>query len=86
MTVAFASLVCTVLQDIALYGGLCALASFDRAELKSRIISNITFREFLELAPEVRAVASNPLCHIDMDCQQLTHRGGPFHHSVIKRV
>lgn len=27
-------------QDVALYGGLCALASFDRAELKSKLIDN----------------------------------------------
>lgn len=41
-------------QDIAVYGTLCALATFDRAELKSRVINNIAFREFLELVPEVR--------------------------------
>ncbi|PSS24349.1 COP9 signalosome complex subunit 1 like [Actinidia chinensis var. chinensis] len=41
-------------QDIATYGGLCALASFDRAELKSKVIDNINFRNFLELVPEMR--------------------------------
>ncbi|KAH7862527.1 hypothetical protein Vadar_006078 [Vaccinium darrowii] len=41
-------------QDIATYGGLCALASFDRAELKSKVIDNLNFRNFLELVPEVR--------------------------------
>lgn len=41
-------------QDVATYGGLCALASFDRAELKSKVIDNINFRNFLELVPEVR--------------------------------
>ncbi|XP_059634118.1 COP9 signalosome complex subunit 1-like [Cornus florida] len=41
-------------QDIATYGGLCALASFDRTELKSKVIDNINFRNFLELVPEVR--------------------------------
>ncbi|CAL5331543.1 COP9 signalosome complex subunit 1-like [Camellia sinensis] len=41
-------------QDIATYGGLCALASFDRAELKSKVIDNLSFRNFLELVPEVR--------------------------------
>ncbi|KAJ7544309.1 hypothetical protein O6H91_09G073400 [Diphasiastrum complanatum] len=41
-------------QDVATYGGLCALASFDRSELKSKVIDNITFRNFLELMPEVR--------------------------------
>lgn len=41
-------------QDVATYGGLCALASFDRAELKSKVIDNINFRNFLELVPEIR--------------------------------
>jgi hypothetical protein len=41
-------------SDIALYGGLTALASFDRSELRSQVINNIAFREFLELYPEVR--------------------------------
>lgn len=41
-------------QDVATYGGLCALASFDRSELKNKVIDNINFRNFLELVPEVR--------------------------------
>ncbi|KAK1322585.1 COP9 signalosome complex subunit 1 [Acorus calamus] len=41
-------------QDVATYGGLCALASFDRTELKNKVIDNINFRNFLELVPEVR--------------------------------
>ncbi|XP_010919243.2 COP9 signalosome complex subunit 1 [Elaeis guineensis] len=41
-------------QDVATYGGLCALSSFDRSELKSKVIDNINFRNFLELVPEVR--------------------------------
>jgi COP9 signalosome complex subunit 1 len=40
--------------DVALYGGLTALASFDRSELRSQVINNIGFREFMELYPEVR--------------------------------
>lgn len=40
--------------DVALYGGLTALASFDRPELRTQVINNIGFREFLELYPEVR--------------------------------
>jgi len=43
-------------QDVAIYGGLCALATFDRAELKQKVINNIGFLEFLELVPEVREV------------------------------
>lgn len=34
-------------------GGLCALATFDREELKSKVIANLGFKEFLELVPEV---------------------------------
>ncbi|CAI5484792.1 unnamed protein product [Closterium sp. Yama58-4] len=41
-------------QDVAVYGGLCALASFDRAELKSKLIDSVNFRNLLELVPEVR--------------------------------
>ncbi|XP_008799523.1 COP9 signalosome complex subunit 1 isoform X2 [Phoenix dactylifera] len=41
-------------QDVATYGGLCALSSFDRTELKNKVIDNINFRNFLELVPEVR--------------------------------
>ncbi|GAB4844432.1 COP9/signalosome complex subunit Csn1 [Ancistrocladus abbreviatus] len=47
------------LQDVATYGGLCALASFDRAELKNKVIDNINFRNFLELVPEVRELINN---------------------------
>ncbi|KAG2424834.1 hypothetical protein HXX76_014255 [Chlamydomonas incerta] len=42
------------LHDVAVYGSLCALASLDRSELRSRVIANIGFREVLELAPEMR--------------------------------
>ena len=44
--------------DVALYGGLAALASFDRAELKRSIVESTAFRELLELNPDVRP----PLC------------------------
>ncbi|KAL8554337.1 hypothetical protein ACS0TY_002501 [Phlomoides rotata] len=46
-------------QDIATYGGLCALASFDRAELKSKVIDNSNFRNFLELVPEMRELIND---------------------------
>jgi len=36
------------------YGGLCALASFDRAELKAKVIDNPEFKNFLELEPHIR--------------------------------
>ncbi|RUS15827.1 hypothetical protein BC937DRAFT_91948 [Endogone sp. FLAS-F59071] len=41
-------------NDVAIYGGLCALASFDRAELKKQVIDNAEFKNFLELEPHIR--------------------------------
>ncbi|XP_042506048.1 COP9 signalosome complex subunit 1 [Macadamia integrifolia] len=46
-------------QDVATYGGLCALASFDRTELKNKVIDNVNFRNFLELVPEVRELIND---------------------------
>uniref|UniRef100_A0A7N0ZQZ8 PCI domain-containing protein n=1 Tax=Kalanchoe fedtschenkoi TaxID=63787 RepID=A0A7N0ZQZ8_KALFE len=46
-------------QDVATYGGLCALASFDRTELKNEVINNSSFRNFLELVPEVRVLIND---------------------------
>ncbi|CAI0470619.1 unnamed protein product [Linum tenue] len=46
-------------QDVATYGGLCALASFDRSELKNKVIDNLAFRNFLELVPEVRELIND---------------------------
>jgi len=41
-------------NDIAVYGGLCALASFSRPELKRMVIDNVGFRQYLELEPHIR--------------------------------
>jgi len=41
-------------NNVAIYGGLCALASFDRNELHKNIISNSAFKLFLELEPQLR--------------------------------
>lgn len=41
-------------NDIAIYGGLTALASLSRTELKSKVFDNPEFRQFLELEPQVR--------------------------------
>ena len=43
-------------NDIAIYGGLCALATFDRKELKSKVIDNSEFKKFLESESQVREV------------------------------
>ncbi|OQR76628.1 COP9 signalosome complex subunit 1-like [Tropilaelaps mercedesae] len=41
-------------RDVAIYAGLCALASFDRAELAKNIIQQQNFKQFLELDPQLR--------------------------------
>ncbi|KAF2089275.1 COP9 signalosome-like protein complex subunit 1 [Saccharata proteae CBS 121410] len=45
-------------NDIAVYGGLCALASMDRTELQRRVLDNNEFRQFLELEPHIRRAVS----------------------------
>ncbi|KAK8160739.1 26S proteasome subunit RPN7-domain-containing protein [Phyllosticta citrichinensis] len=45
-------------NDIAVYGGLCALASMDRSELQKHVLENSDFRSFLELEPHVRRAIS----------------------------
>ncbi|KAI9320898.1 26S proteasome subunit RPN7-domain-containing protein [Dichotomocladium elegans] len=41
-------------NDVAVYGGLCALASYDRQELKTKVLSNSSFKNYLELEPQIR--------------------------------
>jgi COP9 signalosome complex subunit 1 len=41
------------LQDVAIYGALCGMATLTRAELAQRIMHNPFFRELLELVPQV---------------------------------
>lgn len=45
-------------NDVAVYGGLCALASMDRNELQRRVLDNPSFRNFLELEPHIRRAIS----------------------------
>ena len=45
-------------NDVAVYGGLCALASMDRHELQTKVLENASFRNFLELEPHVRRAIS----------------------------
>lgn len=47
------------LEDVAIYGGLCALASFDREEMASRVLASPSFGNYLELAPAVRDALSD---------------------------
>jgi COP9 signalosome complex subunit 1 len=44
-------------NDVAIYGGLCAMAFFDREELKSRLLDNSEFKTYLELEPHIREAA-----------------------------
>ena len=37
-----------------MYGGLCALASFDRNELRTKVFENSDFKQYLELEPTIR--------------------------------
>eukprot|EP00164_Ancoracysta_twista_P002734 GFYU01003636.1.p1 GENE.GFYU01003636.1~~GFYU01003636.1.p1 ORF type:complete len:477 (-),score=156.77 GFYU01003636.1:131-1516(-) len=48
-----------VAHDVAVYGGLCALATFDRQELKIKVLDNTVFKNFLELVPEVRELIND---------------------------
>lgn len=45
-------------NDVAVYGGLCALASMDRNELTSKVLESSSFRQFLELEPHIRRAIS----------------------------
>lgn len=45
-------------NDIAIYGGLLALATMDRKELQSRVLDNQSFRAFLENEPHIRKAIS----------------------------
>ncbi|KAH8595793.1 COP9 signalosome-like protein complex subunit 1 [Bisporella sp. PMI_857] len=45
-------------NDIAVYGGLCALASMDRNEITTRVLENSNFRTYLELEPHIRKAIS----------------------------
>ena len=47
-------------QDVAVYGGLCALATFDRVQLKKRVVhENVTFRDMLGTATEMRDIVED---------------------------
>lgn len=45
-------------NDVAVYGGLCALATMDRNELQKRVLENFSFRNYLELEPHIRRAIS----------------------------
>ncbi|KUJ21153.1 COP9 signalosome-like protein complex subunit 1 [Mollisia scopiformis] len=41
-------------NDVAVYGGICALATMERAELTKNVLENSNFRTYLELEPHIR--------------------------------
>ncbi|TQV94233.1 hypothetical protein V2A60_002726 [Cordyceps javanica] len=45
-------------NDIAVYGGLTALATMDRTDLQRRVLENQSFRTFLEHEPHIRKAVS----------------------------
>lgn len=45
-------------NDVAVYGGLCALASMSRDELQKKVLDNASFRNYLELEPQIRRAIS----------------------------
>jgi len=43
-------------SNVAIFGGLCALATYDRHELQKNVISSSSFKLFLELEPQLRDI------------------------------
>jgi COP9 signalosome complex subunit 1 len=46
-------------NDVAVYGGLLALATMDREKLHTRVLDNPRFRTFLEHEPQIRKAVSH---------------------------
>eukprot|EP00300_Choanocystis_sp_HF-7_P009191 c16308_g1_i2.p1 GENE.c16308_g1_i2~~c16308_g1_i2.p1 ORF type:complete len:452 (-),score=84.68 c16308_g1_i2:511-1866(-) len=55
-------------QDVAAYAVLAAVASFDRDELKRKLVNNATFRPILELQPGLREAVSDFLASRYASC------------------
>uniref|UniRef100_A0AAR5PZD1 PCI domain-containing protein n=1 Tax=Dendroctonus ponderosae TaxID=77166 RepID=A0AAR5PZD1_DENPD len=60
--------------DVAIYGGLCALATFNRSELHYFVIINTNFREILEDEPPIREAILNFYQSRFPACKQLLDR------------
>uniref|UniRef100_A0A915J3X5 26S proteasome regulatory subunit Rpn7 N-terminal domain-containing protein n=1 Tax=Romanomermis culicivorax TaxID=13658 RepID=A0A915J3X5_ROMCU len=43
-------------NNVAIYGSLCALASFDRQDLQKLVIANASFKQFLEAEPQLNDI------------------------------
>lgn len=68
-------------KEVALYAGLCALASFERDDLRSKFLKLVSFKAYLDLLPNVeRAVEAVLACRyseavtlLDSICQDLRY-------------
>lgn len=45
-------------NDVAVYGGICALATMERHDLNKKVLENSNFRTYLELEPHIRRAIS----------------------------
>ncbi|CAO3631023.1 unnamed protein product [Cunninghamella echinulata] len=43
-------------NDVAIFGGLCALASLNRRQLQDLLSNNVSFKGYLELEPQIREI------------------------------
>lgn len=43
-------------NDVAIYSGLCALASLNRRQLQDLLLNNTSFKGYLELEPQIREI------------------------------
>jgi len=46
-------------RDVAIYGALCGLATYNRNELKTKVANSLEFKQLLELAPGWRQIVSD---------------------------
>jgi COP9 signalosome complex subunit 1 len=46
-------------RDVAVYGVICALASFDRGELRTRILESPIFAPYLDTVPQIKEAVHN---------------------------
>lgn len=61
-------------SDVAVYGGICALATFDRQELHKKVLSSSSFKQFLELQPQLRDILHKFYSSQYATCLELLNR------------
>ncbi|KAK5664231.1 hypothetical protein OQA88_447 [Cercophora sp. LCS_1] len=55
-------------NDVAIYGGLLALATMDREDLQTKVLDNAAFRDFLQLEPQIRRAVNQFVTGRYSDC------------------